>query len=183
MSKKTETKEKLFNATAKIINTDGVFSLTLEAVAKNAGISKGGLLYHFPSKDALIQGMNDYIITGCIQKIKDVANADPCERGKWIRAYITETFNQIENQYELNAAVLAVIATNPKIFITMKEQFEELQNLIENDHTINPVVSMVIKLAMDGLYYNHLYGVMDLNKENRTKVINYLLTLTEEEIK
>ena len=34
----------------------GVAKLTLEAVAKE-GVSKGGLLYHFSNKEALIEGM------------------------------------------------------------------------------------------------------------------------------
>ncbi len=40
-----------------IVHEEGVEKLTLEAVAKKAGISKGGLLYHFPTKDELILGM------------------------------------------------------------------------------------------------------------------------------
>jgi AcrR family transcriptional regulator len=36
---------------------EGVSGMTLEAVAREAGVSKGGLLYHFPSKEALIGGM------------------------------------------------------------------------------------------------------------------------------
>ncbi|GAC1627371.1 MAG: hypothetical protein NVS4B11_24620 [Ktedonobacteraceae bacterium] len=35
----------------------GVKRLTIEQVAKAAGMSRGGLLYHFASKEALIQGM------------------------------------------------------------------------------------------------------------------------------
>ena len=33
---------------------DGERSATLDTVAKRAGVSKGGLLYHFPNKEALI---------------------------------------------------------------------------------------------------------------------------------
>ena len=36
---------------------DGVSAMTLEAVAREAGLSKGGLLYHFASKDELIAAM------------------------------------------------------------------------------------------------------------------------------
>ena len=32
--------------------------LTLDAVAKQAGISKGGLLYHYPNKEALLHRVN-----------------------------------------------------------------------------------------------------------------------------
>jgi AcrR family transcriptional regulator len=42
---------------AQVVQARGAGSLTLEAVADVAGVSKGGLLYHFPTKDALIDGM------------------------------------------------------------------------------------------------------------------------------
>ena len=39
--------------------TSGAVHLTLDAVAERAGVSKGGLLYHFPSKESLLQAMVD----------------------------------------------------------------------------------------------------------------------------
>ena len=41
---------------------DGVARLTLEAAAAEAGLSKGGVLYHFPTRDALVAGMVSKII-------------------------------------------------------------------------------------------------------------------------
>ncbi|MDO8275460.1 MAG: TetR/AcrR family transcriptional regulator, partial [Serpentinimonas sp.] len=45
-----DTRNALLEATNTVILRDGIAHLTLEAVAKEAGVSKGGLLYHFPSK-------------------------------------------------------------------------------------------------------------------------------------
>lgn len=36
---------------------EGIASLSLNAVAKEAGVSKGGLLHHFPGKIELIQAV------------------------------------------------------------------------------------------------------------------------------
>ncbi|MCR2379329.1 TetR/AcrR family transcriptional regulator, partial [Salmonella enterica] len=51
------TRQKILEAASQIVQCKGVAKLTLEAVAKEAGISKGGLLYHFANKEALIEGM------------------------------------------------------------------------------------------------------------------------------
>ena len=40
-----------------MIRRDGAQALTLDAVAAEAGVSKGGVLYHFASKRALIDGL------------------------------------------------------------------------------------------------------------------------------
>ncbi|MFC0673593.1 TetR/AcrR family transcriptional regulator [Brachybacterium hainanense] len=50
-------RDALLDAYEAILLDDGVRAATLEAVAARAGVSKGGLLYHFPSKDALVAGL------------------------------------------------------------------------------------------------------------------------------
>ncbi|WP_371362004.1 hypothetical protein SRRS_32680 [Sporomusa rhizae] len=141
MTKKTETKEQILRAAAEIINVEGVFSLTLEAVAKKAGISKGGLLYHFPTKDDL--------------------------------------FNQAEEDIDMNTAFLAAVATNPELLKQMAKSLQEVHTNIENDN-INPIIATIVRLAVDGMYFNQLYG-MNLQEDTRKKVLNYLISLTKEE--
>jgi hypothetical protein len=43
-------KDRILDAAERVVLRDGVTHLTLDAVAAETGISKGGLLYHFPSK-------------------------------------------------------------------------------------------------------------------------------------
>lgn len=52
----TATKEKLLDAFDELLDEHGTAGATLDAVAAKAGVSKGGLLYHFGSKAALIDG-------------------------------------------------------------------------------------------------------------------------------
>lgn len=174
----TDTKWKILRAAAHIINTIGVSSLTLEAVAKEAQISKGGLLYHYSSKDALLEGMNAYLMQGYVDDVERIAKEDPCEQGKWSRAYILKTFNHLNKEFDMNVAFMSAVATNPKWLKAMTECLQVLQVRMENDH-LDPTVSTIIRLAVDGIYFNHLYG-MDLNEDVREKVLRYLISLTEE---
>jgi AcrR family transcriptional regulator len=176
-----DTKQKILRAAAQIINTTGVLALTLEAVAKEAKISKGGLLYHFPNKDSLMKGMNDYLMQNYIDEVECAANEDTCEKGKWTRAYTTITFKQLDNQFDMNVAFLAAVATNPTLLKSMTEHLQVLQARIENDR-IDPIVATVIRLAVDGMYFNQLYGI-NLQEDVREKVLNYLIALTKEDTK
>ena len=47
----------LLDAAVAVIRRDGARALTLDAVAAEAGVSKGGVLYHFNTKRALIDGL------------------------------------------------------------------------------------------------------------------------------
>lgn len=50
------TRDRLLDAFEELLIEGGERSATLEAVATAGGVSKGGLLYHFGSKDALVDG-------------------------------------------------------------------------------------------------------------------------------
>jgi AcrR family transcriptional regulator len=49
--------DRILDAAEELICTRGIAGFTLDGVAQEAGVSKGGLLYHFRSKDSLISGM------------------------------------------------------------------------------------------------------------------------------
>lgn len=53
----TDTRERILVALRALLARGGTSAATLENVAAEAGISKGGLLYHFPSKQALYRGL------------------------------------------------------------------------------------------------------------------------------
>lgn len=179
MTKKTGTKEQILRAAAEIINMEGIFSLTLEAVAKKAGVSKGGLLYHFPSKDALLEGMVNYLMQSFVNDMNATVNEDICEKGKWIRAYTTLTFNQEKEDIDMNTAFLAAVATNPDLLKVMAKDLQELHAHIENDG-IAPIVATIIRLAVDGMYFNQMYG-LDLREDTREEVLKQLISLSKEE--
>jgi AcrR family transcriptional regulator len=61
-------RDRILVALRDLLSRGGTAAVTLEAVAAAAGVSKGGLLYHFPSKSAL------YI--GLLEAVRDRVAAD-----------------------------------------------------------------------------------------------------------
>ena len=54
---RTDTRERILRAAMKVAARQGSGNVSLDAVAAEAGVSKGGLLYHFPNKIALMRGI------------------------------------------------------------------------------------------------------------------------------
>lgn len=50
-------RSRILEAASEVIERDGIAHLTLEAVASEAGLTKGGLQYHFTSKTDLIEAI------------------------------------------------------------------------------------------------------------------------------
>src|SRR5882757_9276436 len=61
-TRRANSREKILAAAADVARETGPGSLSLDAVASRAGVSKGGLLYNFPTKAKLMQGLvEDYL--------------------------------------------------------------------------------------------------------------------------
>ncbi|PJF24919.1 MAG: TetR family transcriptional regulator, partial [Phototrophicales bacterium] len=88
IEEKGSKRAQLLNAASQIVLEKGAAHLTLEAVAALAGVSKGGLLYHFPSKEALIKGMLEQYLTDFSTLVAQSYAALPEGRGRWLRAYV-----------------------------------------------------------------------------------------------
>lgn len=51
----------LLEAVVAIIERDGLTPVTLDAVATETGMTRAGLLYHFPSREALIRATHEHL--------------------------------------------------------------------------------------------------------------------------
>lgn len=173
--------DKMLQSAAAIVRREGVTDLTLEAVAKEAGVSKGGLLYHFPSKDALITAMFSKAMTQYIDSVQSRAERDTGMSGRWCRAYVEDTFDLLQGGQDMSAGLLAAIALNPQLLSRLQEQNDEWQKRMESDG-IDPVTASIAKLAADGLWFAELMGLVPLRPELREQVRVALVHLTKEEV-
>ena len=57
LARRVSSREAILDAAEAVVLADGAAHLTLDAVAERAKVSKGGLLYHFNTKEALLEGM------------------------------------------------------------------------------------------------------------------------------
>ncbi|SFT28535.1 TetR/AcrR family transcriptional regulator [Methylobacterium sp. 88A] len=84
----SDRKERLLRAACRVLLRHGVQALTLEAVAREARTSKGGLLHHFPSKARLRASLLDDQIDRLQRDLLRLVAADPDPRGRRLRAYV-----------------------------------------------------------------------------------------------
>ena len=56
-----ETRERLLNGALKILTKKGYAGFRIADVSDISGVSRGGLIHHYPSKEALVAGVLEYI--------------------------------------------------------------------------------------------------------------------------
>jgi AcrR family transcriptional regulator len=153
------TRERLLEAAERLILRDGVARMTLAAVSRGAGVSKGGLLYHFPTKDALIGAMIERFIERFEGDIEENLR-DELGAGSWVRAYARATFAPSDRQQNLSvtAALVAAAANDPKLAEPLRERYEVWQRRVEDDG-LEPALATLVRLAIDGAWLAELFGL------------------------
>ncbi|WP_310829035.1 TetR/AcrR family transcriptional regulator [Paenibacillus pedocola] len=167
----------ILTAASFVIRNQGVEKLTLEAVAKEAGVSKGGLLHHFSNKNALIQGLVEELTDGFVTDVQERAAISAVNEGKWSRAYTESVACDIKDGNGISTALTAALFSKPELLGKLQEQYALWQKDIENDG-IDPVRSTIVRLAADGLWFSEMFSFGNLDAELREKVIQELLKMT-----
>lgn len=145
-------RDRLLDSAETVLAEHGSQGLTLAAVAARAGVSKGGLLYHYASKDALVTAM----IERLIGEFDELVASFRLERPGWYtRAYVEATFAVLAAQDADNArrrwAALCAAATDP----VLREPFARAQRrwMSEGlDEEPDPDLAQLVRLAADGLW-------------------------------
>jgi len=58
---RTSNRSKILDAAIRVIQRDGVTGVTFDAVAAEAGVTRGGMMYHFRAREALIEALHQYL--------------------------------------------------------------------------------------------------------------------------
>lgn len=150
----------------------GISGLTLDAVAAEAGASKGGLLHHFPSKDALIEALVNRIVTNWRNDCIAAINAQPQQPGRVPRALLSMCLEHPEEWtdklHRSSAVLIAAMANNPKLVEPLRAVYRELRTALRNDQ-LPPGVGEVILHALDGIWFQWIFGLHDVPKDNMTE--------------
>jgi AcrR family transcriptional regulator len=170
------TQKAILNAANRIVIEQGVDHLTFEQVAAEAGISKGGLLYHFPSKEALIKGMIDAYLERFTEDFHAAAKTENGELGRYNRSYLATTFADNERTPRMSSGLLAAIAVDPGLLAPLQQRFGEWVKLLDQDG-IDPTLATIVRLVADGLWLVELFGLSAPDESMKKKVLQALQDL------
>jgi len=173
--------DKIVDAAEKVVIEVGAAHMTLDAVAEKASVSKGGLLYHFPSKEALLKAM----LERRMQRFKEAQEKKCAELQngptREIKAYIHSTLWRDRMTDRIGASLLAAIAYNPKLLDPAREDYRRrLNKLIPAGLGFERTA--IIVLAVDGLRLLELLSLSPFNETQRKKVTEELLRLVDEDV-
>lgn len=155
---------RILDAAERIVQAKGVGGLTLDAAAREAGVSKGGLLYHFASKEALIGGMLDRYAEFVSASFDATVARQREGRGRVARAIIAWAFGEEETSPgtepmdRLAAVCLAAFHHDPALLDPMRVVAARMKaELLADGTPMGPALAVLT--ASDGLFMAHIFNM------------------------
>ncbi|RGC69181.1 HTH-type transcriptional regulator AcrR [Micromonospora sp. MW-13] len=172
-----ETRRLLLDAAGAIIRTRGV-SATLDDIAQQAGVSKGGLVYHFASKEDLIRALADDLLQtfrNAVESALDPADTAP---GRLTRAYVRACLDTSQDERVLleTIALLAQLITIPAVAELARADAERWDRELRADGLPEEILALVVSAA-DGAVNAPLWGTLT-RTANLRRLEDQLIRLT-----
>ncbi|WP_282613132.1 TetR/AcrR family transcriptional regulator [Streptomyces sp. XM4193] len=152
-------RELVLDAYEEQLRATGPAAVTLEAVARQAGVSKGGLLYHFPSKDALRDALLHRLEE---RNAEDIRRARSCEPDA-VTYYLRTSFTDVTEEDPPHRTLMAVIQLavhEPSARATLARTTQAWRTLLAEE-TGDESTARLLTVLGDGLY---LHAVLDVDE-------------------
>jgi AcrR family transcriptional regulator len=175
VARRGETRARLLDAAAAVVRRDGARALTLDAVAAEAGVSKGGLLYHVATKRDLVDAM----LAGWLEEFgAEIEGAR--EGGGFARGYVraSDMSGWAASERAMEFGLLAAMVDEPRTLQRVRERYAAWQEELAAE-AADPVQATVARLAADGLWLQDLLGLAPPAGKLREQVMARMLALAD----
>jgi AcrR family transcriptional regulator len=143
---------KVLDAFEQLLIDRGERAATMEAIAAQAGVSKGGLIYHFGSRDALLEGLEQRLRERSIEYVTAMRAAP-----EGPVAFFLRTSAVADSPYDHTLVAAARLRSHPRIaeasLWVQRGWFDALLAEVGDAD-----LARTIMLIGDGLYFNVVSG-------------------------
>lgn len=170
----------LLDAALRLLRRADGADITLDAVAREAGVTKPGLMYHFPSREALLLAIVDHAAAGLEEAMTRIIGGPPEEAtpAARIRAYAEVAARGADSRAEYVVSTEA--AYRPSLCGPWLERLAPWFELPAGLDGRTRAALTVARLAADGLWAAEATGVFPPRPEDRAAVVTLIRSLTAE---
>jgi AcrR family transcriptional regulator len=167
-------KHQLFEQAAKLVARGGYSALTIEGLAQAAGVTKGGVQYHFASKDQLLTELLEFLL-GSLD-----AALEGLDGPAWLASYISLTLGEVTDGDGAVAAIISALPPGDPRCEPFDRYARKWRNKA-NHSGLEPTLAQIIRLAADGQWLERSFGAA--TAKDTTAIRKKLLQLVKDNSK
>ncbi len=157
-----------------LVRDIGAANLTFDELVRRSGITRGGITYHFPTKDVLLRALVE----------RDIASWHECMDGKRARhagpnadllAYIDSGCEPDEDAARLCAGLLSAATSARELNEPWRAFFAAQQ--AKAGASGDPELAMILTLAVEGLFWSETLDLLDLAPRRRRALVDRMMAM------
>ncbi|MDO5631968.1 MAG: TetR/AcrR family transcriptional regulator [Paracoccus sp. (in: a-proteobacteria)] len=149
-----QTRLRILIAAEDLTGAQGPKAVSLDAVAERAGVSKGGLLYHFPTKAALMQGLVQHYLDQAEARLETCTSDQP----NAILVQYLDNFEQDWQEAPSASGLLAAVTEHPGILAPVAE-FNDRTLIRLRAGATDPLLAELVFHSLNGLWSARMLGI------------------------
>lgn len=178
MARPRNASAEILDAARRIVARDGGGRLTMDALAAEVGMSKGGVLYNFPSKLALLEALLAEMVAVFEENLAAARSAVGAQPNATLRAVLATYAVMEAPDCEVSAAILAAAAEAPALLDPVRALLGRLQADVQAE-AAEPTLALAVLAALDGLRFQRLMRLPPDDPALRAAILARLGTLVD----
>jgi AcrR family transcriptional regulator len=168
-------RKKAIEAALTILSRDGVGGLTFDSLSRESGISKGGLLHQFRTKQGVLSALLEHQRLQFEQIARDyIASEGAAKAEPTLAAQIAIYRAAVKQPHSVARAVLAALIESPNLLEESKTSDEVKMKTLHAEAS-DPDLALLRYFAASGIAFHSLLGLSPLSDSTRDGLFERLL--------
>ncbi|MDR6827667.1 AcrR family transcriptional regulator [Bosea sp. BE271] len=167
-------RDALIDCAIELILEGGVEALTFEGLSERSGLSKGGVLYHFPSREELNKAVRQHVRERYREARRDATNSLPEGPSRELKGW---AISALHNRSQLDAVSAKIMTSG------LWDSADGTAHHVERFNAIKQGVGFeraaIVYLATEGLWFLELAGFSPFSAKERQRLVLLLLSLAD----
>ena len=178
MTRPPKARSKVLEAAERIVKDRGAANLTYEELVQESGVSRGGITYHFATKDDLLRALIERdLAQGRDEEARQRTQVSD-EPGAELIAQIRTWSTPDSDRRRFVAGMLSAVAHDPGLLDPIRCHHAAECALRTWDH--GEILRSILRLAAEGLFWSEFFGCHEVPAEQRERVLLRMEQLARE---
>ncbi len=178
MTRPPAARQKILAAAREIVENRGAGALTFDELVNVSGITRGGITYHFPTKEELLRGLleADFEQWDAAEAAHTPVDVDP-ETGRLL-GFIRTLNAQDESHRRFLCGMLSAATLDPSLMDPCRQELRE--RLGRKKWTERDLRLQLVHLAAEGLMWQELFQMYQMPAPARARLVALMEQLARE---
>jgi AcrR family transcriptional regulator len=179
MTRQPKARAKVLEAARRIVETRGAGHLTFDELAAESGVTRGGITYHFPTKEALLKGLIEADIADWDQTAGELATDCRCDKSAALMGQIRCNLDPMDAGHKrFVSGLMSAAMVDPSLLDPIRaHQKKKFGDWTWND---DELMRYVLLLAAEGVFWQDFFDLNPLPAAARERVVALIERLAQQ---